>query len=770
MNIPFALYKKWRELLSHGVVILRGGWKSNVGLITLSIVLMVDCVICTTPVWAQRSAFETAQVFAQSSTTLVAAPMSIDSLAALVASLDAEQRTDTVLAQSLNALARLWLTRNPEKSLTYIHRALQVSQTLNFKLGELTAMQHWGSAVRIQGKYAEAATHYQQARALAQSIDYTEGIAAALNGLGMTLHSQGKYDEALEYYFGALKAWEGVSSTANAPSATTSALSMPANMHGTATALNNIGSIYRNQGKYDKALEFYLRAFKLWEQVQDKKGMSAALNNTGLIYMNQGSYDMALAQYQRALQIDQSLGDRQGVAVSYNNIGIIYQYQGNDDKALETYLKALKISEELGDRQNASETLKNISSVLNKRGHSPEALQYATQALLIAERIGARAQIRDVLETLSIIYGTLGKHKESLNFYKRYVALKDSLWSKDIAEKLARLHAEYESERKDKEIKLLNKDRQLTEAELSKERFIRNTLIAGCVLVLAASAALIVLYNRNRRATQEILRQQAILEEQSAGIEIANAQLQETLETLKNTQSQLVQSERMNAVGLLTAGVMHEINNPNAAVIAALYDADSSLSQAAQQASGVSPEVVSDIREVLGLAATSAKRVQTIVQGLQHFSKHQREGMYESRLAEEIASTIDVVRYQFKSVRIEQFIPTEIILKANFGELNQVFLNLLVNAVQAQATYICIRALQEQTAGKVVVQIEDNGKGMNPMVQQRMFEPFFSTKGEQHSGLGLSISQQILERHRASMRVQSEEQRGTTVTLTFAAA
>jgi len=714
-------------------------------------------------------AFETSQAFAQSS-IVSAAPISIDSLAALVALLEAEKRTDTVLVHTLNTLARLWLTRNPEKSLDYIQRALQAAQNIGFKRGELAAFQHWGSATRIQGKYAEAVAHYGQALALAQSIDYTEGIAAALNGLGMTLHSQGKYDEALEYYFRALKAWESLNNlTETPPSSSSFALSMPVYARGTAMVLNNIGSIYRNQGKYDRALECYSRAFKLWEQMNDKKGMSAALNNTGLIYMNQGSYELALAQYQRALQIDQSLGDKQGVAVSYNNIGIIYQYQGNDDKALETYIKALRISEELGDRQNASETLKNISSVLNKRGNSPEALQYATQALTIAERIGARAQIRDVLETLSIIYGTLGKHKESLNFYKRYVALKDSLWSKDVAEKLARLHAEYESERKDKEIKLLNKDRQIAEAELSKERIIRNTLAAGCLVVLAGSAALVVLYNRNRRATQEILRQQAVLEEQSMGIELANAQLQETLETLKNTQAQLVQSERMNAAGLLTAGVMHEINNPNAAVIAALYDVDSSLSHVEQQSTSINPEVIADIREVVRLAVTSAKRVQSIVQGLQHFTKHQREGVYERPLAVEIASTVDVVRYQFKSVRIEQDIPTEITLKANFGELNQVFLNLLVNAVQAQATHIRIRASQEHTTGRVVVQIEDNGKGMNPMVQQRIFEPFFSTKGEQHSGLGLSISKQILDRHRASITVQSQEQHGTTFTMSFPA-
>ncbi len=287
-------------------------------------------------------------------------------------------------------------------------------------------------------------------------------------------------------------------------------------------------------------------------------------------------------------------------------------------------------------------------------------------------------------------------------------------------------------------------------------------------------------------ANEEIQRQIEIQAEQSREIELANSELQEknlaldsAMQELKLAQSQLVQSERMNAAGMLTAGVMHEVNNPNAAVMAAVTDVQATVSkihdfffslldEKGKQSKKAREfaEMSNDALATLNIAITGATRIKGIVANLQHYTKHQRAGAYESTLKEEFVSTAEIFRYQFKTVQVDIDIDDTVISKGNFGELNQVFLNLFVNAAQAGATVITISATVLES-GAVAVRICDNGKGMTEDVQRRIFEPFFSTKGEGNSGLGLSISKQILDQHNISIAVESTVGAGTIFTLVF---
>jgi signal transduction histidine kinase len=286
-------------------------------------------------------------------------------------------------------------------------------------------------------------------------------------------------------------------------------------------------------------------------------------------------------------------------------------------------------------------------------------------------------------------------------------------------------------------------------------------------------------------ANEEIQRQIEIQAEQSREIELANSELQEknmaldrAMNDVREAQSQLVQSERMNAAGMLTAGVMHEINNPNAAILGAIHETRSIVQRIHDYFFGLLDEsskqtrraqafdvLCADAERTLSIANNGATRVKNIVANLQHFTKHQRDGVYELQLLQEIQSTAEMFRYQFKAVAVRTDIPPTVCIQGNAGELNQVFLNLLVNAAQAGATEIVVRAAQYPEG--VTLEIEDNGQGMPEIVQRRIFEAFYSTKGEGNSGLGLSISRQILERHSALIGVQSESGQGTTFRLTF---
>jgi signal transduction histidine kinase/HAMP domain-containing protein len=288
-------------------------------------------------------------------------------------------------------------------------------------------------------------------------------------------------------------------------------------------------------------------------------------------------------------------------------------------------------------------------------------------------------------------------------------------------------------------------------------------------------------------ANEEIQRQIEVQTEQAREIELANTELQEknmaldeAMKELQAAQSQLVQSERMNAAGMLTAGVMHEINNPNAAILSALYETEQTIQKIQHYFFALLDEsskhtkraqnfaaLCSDADQTLAVAHKAAQRVKNIVANLQNFTKHQREGMYVVNLPEEIASTVEIFRYQFKEIAVQIDVESDIRMIGNAGELNQVFLNLMVNAAQAGASAVAVRGRKNAENQSITLEIADNGRGMDEKVKKHIFEAFFSTKGTGNSGLGLSISKQIIERHGASLHVESRIGTGTTFTLTF---
>lgn len=288
-------------------------------------------------------------------------------------------------------------------------------------------------------------------------------------------------------------------------------------------------------------------------------------------------------------------------------------------------------------------------------------------------------------------------------------------------------------------------------------------------------------------ANHEISRQNSILEEQSREIELSNAHLNEVileldaaLTDLKETQSQLVASERVAAVGLLTSGVMHEINNPNAAVFAALEQLKLSLQSLhtfffslIDETSKESPEALKftgmtdNAMRMIAIAMEGSSRVKHIVASLRNFTKHQEVGTKSAPLLDELALTIEMFRYQFKNVQVTTEFQGNSMIEANFGEINQVILNLLVNAAQAGATRIAVEGRENAEQKTFIVDVRDNGPGIPQPVLERMFDPFFTTKGAGNSGLGLSISKGIIDKHGAQLNVVSTLGSGTTFTIRF---
>ncbi len=235
----------------------------------------------------------------------------------------------------------------------------------------------------------------------------------------------------------------------------------------------------------------------------------------------------------------------------------------------------------------------------------------------------------------------------------------------------------------------------------------------------------------------------------------------------KNMEMQLLLSDRMVSIGTLAAGVAHEINNPLASLIGNL----SMVSEKLPQLEPAGP-LISQIREEIQDAQEAAERVQTIVRDLKVFSRPEDETVGPVDAFSVMDSTLRMARNEIRHratiVKHYKDVPT---VQANKSRLSQVLLNLLVNAAQAlpadrySENKIHI-AIGKDERGHAVIQITDNGMGMPPHVQRRIFTPFFTTKPEgKGTGLGLAISHRIIASLNGTISFQSQEGKGTTFTI-----
>jgi len=270
-------------------------------------------------------------------------------------------------------------------------------------------------------------------------------------------------------------------------------------------------------------------------------------------------------------------------------------------------------------------------------------------------------------------------------------------------------------------------------------------------------------------------------------------QLQDTLEKLQNTQKQLVLSEKMASLGILTSGIAHEINNPinfiSSGVVGLEMEVNDIISAIREYSNafrelypqdeiGLLSQIdvqydvkgsLETIPKLIQSIRTGVDRTMSIVKGLRTFARLDDENKSVASLNELINSALTILYNKYKhSITIHTSLCEDDEIYCFPGKLGQVFLNILVNSIQAidgQGT-IEIKTIFLRDEDKYLISIKDSGKGIPSALKQRIFDPFFTTKPVGvGTGLGLSIVHGIISDHSGDIKVKSQEGKGTEFTI-----
>lgn len=240
-------------------------------------------------------------------------------------------------------------------------------------------------------------------------------------------------------------------------------------------------------------------------------------------------------------------------------------------------------------------------------------------------------------------------------------------------------------------------------------------------------------------------------------LEKRNAELADALEKLHRAKDDLVRSEKLASMGRLVAGIAHEINNPVNAVINTLDPLGEQLDLIERSAGPEAAALAREARDMLGVVRRGAARTKTIVRALHNYARGDEQQFRGVDLHRVVGDTLDLLRHQLRHVKVNVQMPAPCEVWAIPGQIDQVIMNLVVNAAQALGEsegVIDISARQQVDQWEI--EVHDNGPGIPVDVLPKIFDPFFTTKAVgEGAGLGLSIVHGIVERHGGSVAVDS---------------
>ncbi len=324
-----------------------------------------------------------------------------------------------------------------------------------------------------------AINYFNAALELSQAMNNDTLSAKCMYRIGILKYNAGAYDTAIGNLFRALNIFERNQDPSRA-----------------LLCLQYLGMAYNDQGMYDKALDYGKKSLDLCVATGDKYSAGVCMTNIGSVYFAQADYDQALEHFQQALQTMEAIGNEQGIADALNNIAMIYEKKSEPQKALEFLLRSLALTKKLEDTRGMAARYHNIGLVYKTLGQYPIAIRYLDSCLVLAKAGDDKSYLKEAYHTLAQLYAEMGNFKKAYGTQVLYAQLNDTLFSEENKRQFAEMNIRYETERKDHQIVLLNKDRDM-------QKFIRNAFVGGFAIMLLFAGVVFFQRNKIRKGKQQ---------------------------------------------------------------------------------------------------------------------------------------------------------------------------------------------------------------------------------------------------------------------------
>ncbi|TVQ19508.1 MAG: tetratricopeptide repeat protein [Bacteroidetes bacterium] len=587
---------------------------------------------------------------------------------------------------------------------------------------------------------------------LATELQDSTRLALAFNRKGLSYYYLGDYNRALENYFTAISIKENIGEYATLD-----------------REYNNIGLTLRNLEQNSEALEYFKSALEILEKHPNRLHEALVWNNIGISKRGMSDYDAALAALEKALSINLEINAIQSQAHNLNNIGNIFYDQNEPQKAIEYYNKALQINKEINNRYEKAQNLHNLGRAFLYLNRFESTIAYLNRAEEIIREINAVQLLLTNHNLKADYFQETMDYERSLTYRNLYSELRDSIYFSNRTEQFEMLRRIANTEKEMQRMEFLEQINAIQQERINAQYTIQ---VGGLFVIALILFMLFILFRNNKiikKLNSSLLNHANEVENLNNSLQTANEELNTKAESLndalinlQNTQNQLIQSEKMASLGVLAAGIAHELNNPLNFIKGGAAALESHI--------GDNFEPDTDISKLVEAINEGVTRASRIVSGLNLYSRKNDQVFEESDLHKVIENCLLIIRNQTKHKVCIQRIYTDepLNFKCNEGKIHQAILNLLMNAVQAIEEKGTITIQTTLTEQSLHISITDTGSGISQENMPKILDPFFTTRElGKGTGLGLFITHSIIEEHKGKMEFESEPGRGTRIHIIF---
>jgi len=596
-----------------------------------------------------------------------------------------------------------------------------------------------------RGEAVEA--HIEYLDEVLDSARFPEMYAGYLDVRGGVMEQSGNMKEALNSYFQALSLFQKLEARINV-----------------ATAYNAIGAIYDNLGMEVSALGFFQKGLaeldSTIEQGTEKELYASILNNIGDVYFHQQEYEQAITNYSRSYNLFKSKNSDLQV-IPIHNLGRTYAVRGEYSLALKQLFQAYEMDSALGEIEGMALDNLEIGKVYFAQGLIDSAVVHLQLALFQGNRIQSWEVLDPSLEKLGELFYALGEYEIAVRYQTRHRELTDSLYQLQELSAVQALKAEYEQGVMARELLRLEQTHELEEMRLDETNLQALSFVITFVLVLVVLGVMLWQYRSKANDSQLLNASNDKLEESNVALEEINQRLKKSEASLQEVN---VTKDKFFSI------ISHDLKSP-------LNSLMGLLNILLKYGDSISQE---ERKELTQKVDGSVKALTNLLDNLLKWSLSQTNTIdYLPRILDlkaEVERTVQLTMLNAdqKSIQVAVEIPLGTMIYADQDMVNFILRNLITNAIKFTYTGGSIQIRAESNEEHILLMVEDNGMGISEDNLKKLFriDTTVSTKGTQNetgTGLGLLLIKEFVEKNQGTIRVKSEEGKGTVFTVRFPA-
>lgn len=597
-----------------------------------------------------------------------------------------------------------------DEAITQLTKSLEIARNNDFSKQQSDALVYLGYNYWQKGDFDKAAEYQLKNLDLSRQMADSMRVGNSYIGLGNILSQQGEYTKAMKYYTMASERFRESD-----------------DLSGYRVAISNIGYIQRSLENYDSAIDYFKKSDSISRILEDIHGTAGAYYNLSVIYKNTGKLDSALLYNTKGRELYEKLGQLKRVSYCYFTLGEIHRKKEDFPEALKAYQESLELSRDIDDSVQIGYSSMAVADMYDALRNSKQSISYLDNAKKVAENMQLEILAMDVHERLAERMARSGDLRGAYENLQRFIVLKDSLYTREKRELGSEIEAKYQNEQQSKEIALLASEKELQALQLSKRQNERNGIIAIATFMLLLAG---LLYNQYR------IKQKA------------NKELQE-LDKLKSN---------------FFANISHEFRTPLTLIKGPIERLEQNPEEKLERGEVKmirrnTNQVLRLVNQLLDLSRIDEGKLQL----------KSTEGDVFKCLRTSAASFSSHAAQRKMDYRIE--VPSET-LWADFDrdKLEKVVYNLLSNAFKFSEDGELVAFEASFSDDELSLQVSDSGRGISEDQLPFIFDRFYQTdtsitKDREGSGIGLSLSKDLVELMDGTITVYSEEGKGTYFTV-----